>query len=245
MTGSNPVPPTSMDLNILHENATLLVVDKPAGIPVWQEEPYQGTTLAQELAQLRPELQDLNRHGIVHRLDKDTSGVLLVAKTPDALEYFQRQFKEHSVQKTYQCLVTGSPGKDAGEIRTFIGRAPSDRRKQKAFPQEGPGRREAITEFRVLERFPGFALLKVVPKTGRKHQIRAHMTYLGHPLAGDKLYSFKNQQVPEGLGRHFLHAYSLEVQMEDGSREEFISPLPEDLQSVLEILQKKSHGNSN
>lgn len=206
-----------MTLNIISEDATLLVVDKPAGLTV------------QELAQQV-------KYTPAHRLDKDTSGVLLVAKTPEALDKLQRQFKSRQVKKQYISLVEGVLKEDSGVIHTLLARSPQDRRKQRAYPLEDvrTGRREAITEWKVLQRFSQYTLLEVEPKTGRKHQIRAHMTSLGHPIAADKLYGFKDQKIPEGLNRQFLHASQIEF--ED---KKFVSELPKDLQQVLDKLQSK------
>ncbi len=205
-----------MPLKILHENATLLVVDKPAGLTIEQIEKELGYPPA-------------------HRLDKDTSGVLLVAKTPEALEQLQKQFRERQVVKRYICLVEGSLKSGAGTIHTLLARSPADRRKQRTFPLSEPkeGRREALTEWKVLQRFKDFTLLEVTPKTGRKHQVRAHMTALGHPVAGDKLYGFKNQRIPRDLKRQFLHAAYLKI-----GNLEYSSELPPDLQTVLDNLTK-------
>jgi len=215
-----------MNLKILFENATLQVVDKPAGIDIEkiQEMLSEGFSLA-------------------HRLDKDTSGVLLVAKTEDSLLYLQKQFQERKVQKTYLCLVEGSLQKKEGEIETLLGRSPNDRRKQKVFlpgEPEAQGKREASTQYRVLKQYREYAFLEIKPKTGRKHQIRAHLSYLGHPIAGDKLYGFKNQQIPEGLKRQFLHAHSLRITIPNGEEKEFTSELPADLNTVLEKISSSS-----
>lgn len=171
-----------------------------------------------------------------HRLDKDTSGVLLIAKDKQTLEFLQEQFKEHKVEKRYICLAEGNVKQEGGVIHTLLARSPADRRKQRAYPlnEHRTGRREALTEWKVLKRFENYTLLEVKPKTGRKHQIRAHMVSMGHPVAGDKLYGFKNQRIPEDLKRQFLHASFLKI-----NGKEFISPLPQDLQKVLKKLPSK------
>ena len=224
-----------MPLNIIHEDAKLLVVDKPAGLTVEQ--------VGEQLKKQFPELERLGeerRYGIVHRLDKDTSGVLLAAKTKEEFEELQKQFANRQVEKRYICLVEGTISKDKGVVHTLLARSPADRRKQRTYPlqEQRAGRREAMTEWQVLQRFLHFTLLQVSPKTGRKHQIRAHMASLGHPVAGDKLYGFKNQQIPQGLTRQFLHASSLKI-----GDAEFSAELPKDLQEVLQKLQP--HDNSN
>ena len=213
----------------------MLVVEKPAGIDI-------------------EELQKFLPAGSLpsHRLDKETSGVLLVAKTTEALDFFHKQFKERKVEKKYITLVVGSIKDERGRVETLLGRAPGDRRKQKVFLPGEPGlgeKREAVSEYRVLERYKArldshdtsrarqdYTLLEVQPKTGRKHQIRAQFASLNHPVAGDKLYGFKDQKIPEGLKRHFLHATYLKISAPNGTVKEFSSELPEDLQNVIETI---------
>ena len=177
----------------------------------------------------------------VHRLDKDTSGVLLVAKNNKALEFLQEQFKNRQVKKKYVALVIGNLKDKEGTIETLLGRSSSDRRKQKVFLPNDPGaegKRTAITKYRVLQKLENYDLIEAEPKTGRKHQIRIHMAYLGHPIAGDKLYGFKNQLLPKGLNRQFLHAESLEIKMPDGQVKKFGSDLPDDLKLCLTKLKQ-------
>lgn len=227
-----------MPLKIIAEDDTLLVIDKPPGMSV--------ETIACLLSEQFPELEKLGeqrRYGIVHRLDKDTSGILLAARTKEAFAQLQKQFATRKVEKRYVCLVEGILKEQHGLIHTLLGRSPSDRRKQRAYPLDQPfdsaqGKREAITKWKVLKHFEHYTLLEVTPKTGRKHQIRAHMASLGHPIAGDKLYGFKNQRVPQGLERHFLHANWLKIE-----GKEFTSPLHQDLQNVLEELPQKNDNN--
>lgn len=262
-----------MNLNIIHEDDTLLVVEKPAGMTVWREEPAPSgrrKTVGDAIAEQFPKLLTLGeerRYGILHRLDKDTSGILLVAKTPEAFSFFQKQFQDRAVQKKYICLVEGNVKEEKGRIETLLGRSSGDKRKQKVYLAGEPGsagKREAITEYRVQERYlfesrrPAYTVLEMFPKTGRKHQLRVQLAFLGHPIVGDKLYGFKNQRVPRailndprglgskspakvkqftfapGLQRHFLHASSLRITMPDGTTKEFKSELPEDLQKVLD-----------
>jgi 23S rRNA pseudouridine1911/1915/1917 synthase len=175
----------------------------------------------------------------VHRLDKDTSGILLVAKSTEALIFLQKQFKNREVEKKYVCLVEGVMEQDKGEIKTLIARAKGDPRKQRAYSEINAPKsaREAITEYKVLERFKDYTLLEVEIKTGRRHQIRCHFSYLKHPIAGDKLYSFKNSKIPDGLTRQFLHAAYLKIQLPNGETKEFKSELPEELQTVLKNIK--------
>ena len=208
----------------------------------------------------------------IHRLDKDTSGVFLVAKNQKALEFFQKQFQERKVEKKYTALIVGhlkneegvgdetkvssSPKRASAKLKeenevlfafaaarvinTLLGRSPKDKRKQKVYLSnlpESKGKREAITKYKLLQRFENYDLIEAEPKTGRKHQIRAHFAHLNHPIAGDKLYGFKNQPCPEGLKRQFLHATYLKIKMPDGETKEFQSELPEYLKKVLEKIK--------
>ncbi len=204
-----------MNPKIIFENENLIVLDKPAGIN------------ADDIPQR------------VHRLDKDTSGVLLVAKNDETLEFLQKQFQDKKVEKKYIALVVGNIKNNNGVVEGLIGRSPKDRRKQKVYlpnEPEAEGKREAITKYKLLQRFADYDLIEAEPQTGRKHQIRAHFAYLGHPIAGDKLYGFKNQPCPEGLKRQFLHASSIKIKMPDNEIKEFKSQLPKDLQTILDRL---------
>jgi len=204
------------NFKIIYEDEDLSVIDKPAGLVV----------------------DNIERR--VHRLDKDTSGILLVAKNDKALEFLQKQFKEREVKKKYLALVAGNLKKEEGVIETLIGRSPGDRRKQKVYLPGEPNaqeKRKAVTEYKVLQRFENYTLIKVEPKTGRKHQIRTHLAYLGHPIAGDKLYGFKNQPRPERLKRQFLHASYLKVKLPNGKTKEFKSELPNELKLCLQNLK--------
>lgn len=233
-----------MDIEIIYEDKDVLAVNKPGGLIVAPEdENPNGDTLISLLTDRFPYLKQTGiepRYGLVHRLDKDTSGILVIAKNNEALLFFQKQFKNHSVVKKYIALVAGNLTQDTGVIETMIGRAPNDRRKQKAYLSMEPGidgKRMAVTEYKVLERFKDFTLMEVSPRTGRKHQIRSHMVYINHPIAGDKLYVFKNQKLPAGLSRHFLHAGYLKIKLPDGSEKEFTAKPPEDLESILSKLR--------
>ncbi len=202
-------------MKIIYEDNDLLVVDKPAGI----------------------NCDDFEKR--IHRLDKDTSGVFLVAKNDKALDFFQKQFKERKIEKKYLALIAGNLKNQKGEIKTLLGRSPNDRRKQKAYLSCEPqtqGKREAETHYKVLQTFQNYDLIEVEPKTGRKHQIRAHFAHLGHPIAGDKLYGFKGQICPKDLKRQFLHAAYLKIVLPSGEEKEFRSELPEDLKNTLKNL---------
>jgi 23S rRNA pseudouridine1911/1915/1917 synthase len=222
-----------------------LVIDKPAGIVVFPEGQTKENTLIDVLIEKYPDLKSAGekpRYGIVHRLDKDTSGILLVAKSNESLIFLQKQFKNREVEKKYVCLVEGTIKQEKGEIKTLIARSPKDGRKQKVYSESEPhpkSAREAITEYKVLKDFKDYTLLEVEIKTGRRHQIRCHFSYLQHPIAGDKLYGFKNSKIPKGLTRQFLHAQKLKIQLPNGKTQEFKSDLPEELSSVLKNLIKE------
>lgn len=177
----------------------------------------------------------------VHRLDKDTSGVLLIAKNEKTLEFLQKQFHDKKVEKKYIALVLNHLKNKAGKIKTLLGRSKKDRRKQKVYlpnEPEAQGKREAITEYKVLQRFKNYDLIEVWPKTGRKHQIRVHFAHLGHPIVGDKLYGFKNQLKPKKLLRQFLHASYLKIKLPDGKIGKFNSKLPKELNICLKNLEQ-------
>lgn len=232
-----------MDLKTIYEDNDLLVIDKPAGIIVFPERETVEKTLIDCLLEKYPEIKNIGkapRFGIVHRLDKDTSGLILVAKTDQALFFLQKQFKNRTIQKKYLALVVGEIKENNGIMETLIGRSPKDGKKQRVYLPGEPGserKRSAITEYKVIKRYKNYTLLEVSPKTGRKHQIRCHLAYLGHPIVGDKMYGFKNQPRPKGypggLTRHFLHAAYLKIELPNGEIKEFKSELPEDLKVVL------------
>jgi len=199
-------------METIYEDKDIKVLNKPAGINA----------------------DDIE--GRIHRLDKDTSGVLLTAKTPESLAFFQDLFKTRQVKKIYIALLVGNLKQDSGTIETLLGRSPGDRRKQKVFLANGPGaegKRMAQSRYRVLKKFQNYDLVEIELLTGRKHQIRAQFSNLGHPVAGDKLYGFKGQSAPEGLKRQFLHAKSVEIRIPDGSIKTFEASLPEELKEVL------------
>ena len=205
-----------MELKVIYEDNNLLVVDKPAGL----------------------NCDDFKKR--VHRLDKDTSGIFLIAKNDETLESLQKQFKEREVKKKYLALVISNLKNKGGIIETLIGRSPKDKRKQKVYLPYEPnsqGKRKAITKYKVLQRFKDYDLVEVRPETGRKHQIRCHLSYLGHPIVGDKMYGFKNQPCPERLSRQFLHASYIKIQLPDGKTKEFKSELPEDLKNIINELK--------
>lgn len=256
-----------MDLKIIYQDDDVLVVDKPAGMVVYLEAESGANsdefgaapagaaqvtgekTLIDALTEQFPDLKNVGeapRFGLVHRLDKDTSGLILVAKTQEALIFLQKKFITRELEKKYLALVCGSLKDDSGTIHTLIGRSESNPRKQVAHSlgyQGKTGLREAVSEYKVLWRGEQFTLVEVAITTGRRHQIRCHMAYLRHPVAGDELYGFKDSPVIEGLTRQFLHASYLKLILPNGQEKEFQSELPKELQTILNNLEK--HGNVN
>lgn len=246
--GSIPPAPTEkilkMKIEEIYEDKDLLVVSKPAGISVFPEGEEKGKTLIDFLLTEKTFLKKVGaspRYGIVHRLDKNTSGVLLIAKNNESLNFFQNHFKEGSVRKEYVALCDGKFSEEKGIIETQIARAPSDRRKQKAYPLYDTtikgSARKAVTEYRVLKKNENCTLIKAVPLMGRKHQIRCHMAYIGNPIVGDTLYGFKNSFCDTDLNRHFLHAERVLIETPSHEKKEFISPLPKELREALEKIK--------
>ena len=223
---------------IIYEDKNILVVDKPAGLEVAAQIEKKEPTMVDWLVGKYPAIAhvgpDPARPGIVHRLDKNASGLLVVAKTEAALESLSSQFKNRTVKKEYTVLVHGELTQDEGTIEFPIARAKSGR--FAALPLGSGKGRMAVTEYEVKKYFKNFTLLKVRIKTGRTHQIRVHLFALGYPVVGDNLYQnkkIKNQ--PQG--RLFLHAEKLGVEGLDGERLEFESGLPKELSDFLKTLE--------
>jgi len=232
-------------IKIIYEDENLMVVDKPAGMVVYSED-KKDKDLIENLIKRFPYLKRVGnppRYGVVHRLDKETSGVLLIAKNNKALKFFQNEFKQRRVEKRYIALTIGEIKENRGRIETLLGRSAKNGKKQKIYLPYEPrakGKRKAITEYKVLKRFgKKYTLVEVFPKSGRKHQIRVHFAGISHPIVGDKLYGFKNQPEPRGLERQFLHAEYLKITLPNGEMKEFASELPEDLREVLRELKSK------
>ena len=214
------------------EDDHLIVVDKPAGVVVHPGAGHRGDTLVEALTASRPGLAavgDPQRPGIVHRLDKDTSGLLLIAKTDTALSTLAAAIKARAVERTYTALVAGLINPQQGVVEAPIGRDPANRTRQAVISSGKPAR----TRYRLVRPMSGASLLEVVLETGRMHQIRVHMAAMNHPVIGDRSYG----QVPgpPGLQRQFLHATRLEFQHpETGETVEVESDLPDDLIEALE-----------
>ena len=216
-------------LRVVYEDETLAVVDKPAGLVVHPAPSHRGPTLVSELGDLLGGGEDPERPGIVHRLDKGTSGLLVVARSDEAHAALQRAVREREVERVYLALAGGRLGSRTGTIDAPIGRSARQRQRMAV---SGAASRQARTHFEVLELLPRESYLEAKLETGRTHQIRAHFAAIGHPLAGDETYGGARRY---GLTRQFLHAHRLAF-AHPGSGEplSFESPLPEDLAAALE-----------
>jgi 23S rRNA pseudouridine1911/1915/1917 synthase len=222
-------------LGVAYEDESMLIVDKPAGLVVHPSAGHARGTLVNALlgrAVARGEplgsIAGVGRPGIVHRLDRDTSGLLVVAKTDAAQASLMRQFANRTIEKEYLALVRGSAPARRGRIEAPVGRDPRERQRMAVVA----GGREAVTEYTVLAAAGGYSLLALRPRTGRTHQIRAHLAYLNLPIAGDRRYG--GGEGPGGLGRQFLHADRLRLERPvDGRRLDAWSQLPDDLATAL------------
>ncbi len=231
--------PEPIPLELLYEDADLIVVNKPAGLVVHPAAGHPSGTLVNALLQHCPDLAGIGgerRPGIVHRLDKDTSGALVAAKNERALAGLAAQFKARQVEKHYLALVWGQPKPSAGAIETLIGRHVRDRKRMSATPRRG---RPALTQYATLETFEGLALLRVHIVTGRTHQIRVHLAHRGHPVVGDRQYGPRApQELPAPAPRQMLHAAELVLtHPATGQRLSLTAPLPADMQALLAALR--------
>ena len=238
---AEPIAQPEIDVRVVYEDADLLIVDKPAGLVVHPAPGHaDGTLVNALLGRGGPEayggIAGVRRPGIVHRLDRDTSGLLMVAKSDLAQGSLMDQLKARRIKKTYQALVQGSVAAAVGRIEAPIGRDPKHRIRMAVVPDG----RAATTGYRVRERFPAWTLLELDLVTGRTHQIRVHLDAIGHPVAGDVLYGTgTSRRGPDGLDRLFLHSWRLELTSpSSGSLVRAEAPLPADLEAVLAHLRE-------
>jgi 23S rRNA pseudouridine1911/1915/1917 synthase len=224
--------PETIPLDVLYEDDALLVVNKPAGMVVHPAAGHSGGTLVNAVLGHAPDIVTGNeeRPGIVHRLDRDTSGVMLIAKTDAALHELQQQFAAHLVHKTYLALVQGDVQTPQGKIDAPLARDPHDRKKMAVVTREHA--RQAVTVFHVLAHSEKYSLLRLEPETGRTHQIRVHLAFLKHPVVADEMYGKRKNEL--GLARQFLHAWRIRF-LHPVSRNEmtFVSALNSDLRAAL------------
>src|SRR3989344_3262209 len=260
----------SSKIDIVYEDSNIIVINKPAGLITHQKNLMDTQpSVVDWVIENYPKLKDIgepfiasgaevSRAGIVHRLDKETSGLLLIAKNETAFEYMKKQFQKHAIHKHYYALVFGQPKESSGIIDAPLGRIGMKRTTQMTGKKLIDGK-ESITEYKTIRNFPAkggsqpeadqplagaktsggnkFTLMDVSPKTGRTHQIREHLKSIGCPVAGDTIYAPKGWQQPKDLTRLFLHAYKLQFVTPDGQSLTLESDLPEDLQNILNKLQ--------
>jgi 23S rRNA pseudouridine1911/1915/1917 synthase len=230
------IAPEQIALDVIYEDEYLLVVNKPADMVVHPSYGHQSGTLVNAVLARCPEAANVGgpeRAGIVHRLDKDTSGLILIAKSEATHAALQRQFKRRQVRKTYLALVEDHPEPRQGLIDAPVGRD-KRQRKQMAIVRSG---REARTAYRVLELFDSHSLVELQPETGRTHQLRVHLAWLGYPVVGDKVYGYRKQRMLKH--RHFLHAHKLELKHPITETPlSLTAALPEDLTDLLRRLRR-------
>jgi 23S rRNA pseudouridine1911/1915/1917 synthase len=240
----------TIPLEILYEDADVVVINKPAGMVVHQGAGNSTGTLVNALLGHCDDLSGIGgelRPGIVHRIDKDTTGILVAAKNDRAHQSLSEQFRLHSVKRVYRALIFGSPREESGRIESAIGRHPVDRKRMSGTARHG---KRAVTRWRVLARYDRITLVELRLETGRTHQIRVHLSEAGHPLVGDEVYGGGGRLVnladPQlkklirELGRQALHAMALGfIHPADGSYREFTTDLPEDMIRIMKYLEQK------
>lgn len=247
-----PATPTKTTLDIVYEDSYILVINKPAGMVVHPSVGHETNTLTSAVLAYSKDFQKLqenlpeelkNRPGLIHRLDKDTSGLIILAKTPEAINALSKEWQSREVHKTYTALVFGKLEPKEGSINAPILRHPTERKKM-AIIQHG---RASITDYKVLKYLRSetgdiFTLLEAYPQTGRTHQIRVHLAFIQHPIVGDPVYSGKTQQKTAavlGIARQFLHANALEIKHPKTQKTiSFTAALPADLIGVLALLKQ-------
>ncbi|MEI7436150.1 MAG: RluA family pseudouridine synthase [bacterium] len=241
--------PQNIPLEILHEDADVIVVNKPAGLVVHPACGHADGTLVNALLFHCHDLAGIGgelRPGIVHRLDRDTSGALVAAKNASAASNLMRQFKNRHVAKEYLALVRGQPKPPSGRIETMIGRSTQDRKKMSVQSAHG---RIAITEYETRESFVAASLLSVRIATGRTHQIRVHMAHLGHAVVGDADYGHRGRErdpLVDAAPRQMLHAWKLSFQHpRTGAPLTFTAPVPEDMAALLDALRRQALTGGN
>jgi len=237
-----------MEVQILYEDKNLLVINKPAGLVVhtdgrtseptvidWIKEKYPKNEKVGEPLKIVTG-ETIKRYGVVHRIDRETSGVLLIAKNQDAYDFLKKQFLKRDIEKTYHAIVYGDLRYDEGLINLPIGRHKNDFRRWSADKKIRGEAREALTYYKVLGRKKDYTLVEANPQTGRTHQLRVHFSAQGHPIVGDKLYA-PGKKTIEGLDRLALHAYSIEFESPDKKIHKIIAPYPADFKEAIGIFR--------
>lgn len=234
--------PIACDLDIIYEDSHIIVVNKPAGMVVHPIKKYEGkrTTLVNALLHHCNDLSHIGgvlKPGIVHRLDKETSGVIIAAKSDFAHRSLAKQFKKRDIKKVYVALVKGKMKVKEGTVDLPIGRSAAKRTNMKISYVDG---RDAFTKYKLIRRFDGYSLVKIFPKTGRTHQIRVHLSYLGYPVLGDKRYGRDNKL----LDRHALHAYQITIKHPKSKKNQiFTCPIPKDMREFIgrDLIDKQGY----
>ncbi len=261
VSGNVPAPeplslkPEPSPLSVIYEDSSIIVIDKPAGLVVHPAPGNPSGTLVNALLNHCADLGGINgvlRPGIVHRLDKETSGVMVVAKDDQAYQQLTRQFKNRTVEKVYMAIVQGRFNEEEGVIDAEIGRHRTERKRMSTRTRKG---REAITRWKRIENLNNLTLLEVYPRTGRTHQIRVHFSSIGHPILGDPVYgtrpthaaghTLRVRECFAKLGRLALHAHRLTIDHpETGQRVQFLSPIPRDMSEFLRCLNAADHSSA-
>lgn len=220
-----------MDIPVLFEDDSMLVINKPPGTVVNRAESVKGETL-QDWIERTYHIYIENRAGIVHRIDKETSGILLIAKTPEVFAVLQRQFKERFIHKTYLAIIHGKLVPDTGEINAPVGRLPWNRERFGIVP----GGKEAITGYKIQKYIQDLSVVELYPESGRTHQIRVHLKYINHPIVGDYLYAGRKtaRADREWAPRVMLHAWKLQCRHPvTGELLAFEAPIPDDMNTII------------
>ena len=239
--------PEDIPLDVVYEDDDIIIVNKPVGMVVHPAPGHSSGTLVNALmhrcGSSLSGIGGVARPGIVHRIDRDTTGLICAAKNDSAHLSLASQLADHTMHREYRMIVTGNLREDSGTIDKFIGRHPTDRKKMAVLPENAPGARNAVTHWRVLERFGAFTYAEAVLETGRTHQIRVHLASIGHPLMGDAVYGGggtrferSNQALINGQMLHATALVLLHPRM--GEKMRFETPLPENFTEMLEKLRK-------
>jgi 23S rRNA pseudouridine1911/1915/1917 synthase len=228
-----PIVVAIPELPIVYEDADIVVVDKPSGIAAHAGSGTTGEATVADFARAHTTDTDPERPGIVHRLDRETSGLMVLAKTAAAKEHMQAQFRDHRVHKTYQLLAVGRVEPPEAVIKLPLDRNPAKPLTRTVIASGRP----AVTRYRTLASFPGYTFIQANPETGRTHQIRVHFSAIGHPIAGDTLYGAPKR--PLGLTRQFLHAAALEFVAPSGQTVKLHSQLPPELAKIIAQLEEQ------
>ncbi len=235
-----------MNISIIYEDKNIVAINKPSGLVVHSDGKTEEPTVVDWVLKNYPETKDvgeplvlndgkeIKRPGIVHRLDRDTSGILLIAKNQESFLHLKKQFQNRTIQKTYRAFVYGRVKNDEGVIDRPIGRSKKDFRRWTAQRDIRGKEREAVTEYKVLERGSDYSFVEVYPKTGRTHQIRVHFKAINYPVVCDKLYAPK-RECGLGFERLALHAYSVEFDLIDGTHLKLEAELPDDFEKALDL----------